>query len=335
MKNVTIKDVARQADVSPSTVSRVISNSPRISPETSKRVRDTMKELGYHPNAIARSLVMQKTNTIGLVLARRTDTAFANPFFTEIIQGIAVVAQQSHFNLMLSAAQDYHQEREEVLKMFQNRMVDGVILMASRVNDELIKKLQQTNSPFVLIGRSLEIDNIPIVNNNNIKAAYQMTDFLIGKGYRKIAAISGPADYVVSQDRMKGYQQALQEHGIPFKEELIRYCDFSYEGGYEAALAILKDNEIDAFFAFDDMMAFGTLRAAEKLGFAVPDQLAVAGFNDDPIVAYFRPALTTVKIPILKMGEAAARMLIRIIKEEDYSGEEVIIPTEIIPRESV
>lgn len=334
MKNVTIKDVARYADVSPSTVSRVISNSPRISPKTTEKVREAMKKLGYHPNAIARSLVMQKTNTIGLVLARRTDTAFANPFFSEIIQGIASVAQQAHFNLMLSAAEDYHQEQEEVLKMFRNRKVDGVILMASRVHDELITKLQQFNCPFVLIGRSLEINNIPIVNNDNIKAAYNMTEFLIRKGYKKIAALSGPEEYVVSQDRMRGYREALQDNDIDFCDELVKYCDFSFEGGYDSALELLNYADLDAIFAFDDMMASGALRAAQNMGFDIPGQVAVAGFNGDPVVAYFKPALTTVKIPIMKMGEEAARMLIRIVDEDGYKGEEIIIPTEIVPRDS-
>ncbi|MEJ6952617.1 LacI family DNA-binding transcriptional regulator, partial [Natronospora cellulosivora (SeqCode)] len=179
MKNVTIKDVAKKAGVSPSTVSRVLSDSNRISPKTKEKVRRVMKEIGYHQNAIARSLVTQKTNSIALVMARPTQEAFANPFFSMVIQGISKIAQKKHYSLVLSSNSDYIEEQEETLKLIRNRKVDGVILMASRNNDNLIKELLDLAFPFVLIGRSPEYDRIPIVNNDNIKAAYDMTSYLI------------------------------------------------------------------------------------------------------------------------------------------------------------
>ncbi|QTL99172.1 LacI family DNA-binding transcriptional regulator [Iocasia frigidifontis] len=336
MKNVTIKDVARVAGVSPSTVSRVISDSQRISKKTKKLVRKTMKELGYHQNAIARSLVTKKTNTIGLVMARPTQEAFANPFFSEIIQGIAVVTQKKHYNLILSSTGDYHEEQEETIKLIRNRRVDGVILMASRSNDELINQLLEAEFPFVLIGRSPEYQGIPIVNNDNIKAVYDTVIYLFKKNYQDIIALSGPREYIVSQDRALGYQKALAEHAHK-NQRIIYIDDFTYEDGYQGTLKFLESNRepFDAILAFDDMIALGALRAVQDYGFKVPRDIGIVGFNDDPMISYLRPALTTVKIPINKMGKEAAEMLINILNNEDYQGEEIILPTELVIRETL
>lgn len=251
MKNVTIKDVAKAAGVSPSTVSRVISDSDRISAETKELVRRTMKELGYHHNAIARSLVTQKTDTIGLVMARPTQQAFANPFFSGIIQGIAGVTQEKHYSLILSSTGDYREEQEETLKLFRNRRVDGVILMSSRRNDELIDQLIKSGYPFVLIGRSPEHEGIPIVNNDNIKDTYDTVAFLLKRNYKKIIALSGPEEYIVSQDRAQGYIQALREHGN-MDPEIICVADFKFEDAYQGVLDYIKENrkKFDAILAY-------------------------------------------------------------------------------------
>lgn len=334
MKSVTIKDVAKYANVSPSTVSRVISNHPRISSETKKKVREAMKKLGYHHNAIARSLVKQRANSIGLVMARSTQEAFANPFFHEIIQGIALAAQDEHFSLTLSATRDYQEEREETLRLLRNKRVDGLILLASRVNDELIKDLKENNYPFVLIGRSMEIDDLPMVDIDNIKAAYQTIKFLTVRGYSKIAFICGPKDYVVTQDRLKGIKLAMKDCKLQYNESVVKYSNFTFEGGVEATLELVKEHEIDSIFAFDDMMAFGALRAAQKLGYNIPEDIGIIGFNDAPMISYIQPALSTVSAPVLKIGLEAGKMLIKMITDKSYTGEKIIIPTKIIARES-
>ncbi|MDI9477733.1 MAG: LacI family DNA-binding transcriptional regulator [Bacillota bacterium] len=336
MKNVTIKDVAKAAGVSPSTVSRVISDSDRISAETKELVRRTMKELGYHHNAIARSLVTQKTDTIGLVMARPTQQAFANPFFSGIIQGIAGVTQEKHYSLILSSTGDYREEQEETLKLFRNRRVDGVILMSSRRNDELIEKLIKSDYPFVLIGRSPDHEGIPIVNNDNIKDTYASASFLLKRGYKKVVALSGPEEYIVSQDRAQGYMQALQEHG-DMEPEFIFVDDFKFEAAYEGILDYLQENEkdFDAILAFDDMLALGAMRAIQEQGLRIPEDVGIMGFNDEPMLTYLKPALSTVRLPIQRMGEEAARMLIKMLNEKGYKGEEIILPTELIIRDTV
>lgn len=335
MKKVTIKDVAKKADVSPSTVSRVISDNPNISQATKDRVRAIMNKLNYHPNAIARSLVTKQTNTIGLVMSRPTDRAFANPFFSEIIQGISEFAKEKHYNLMISASKDYKFEYEETLKLFKDGRVDGLILMSARVNDKLIDSLRNLNCPFVLIGRCPQFSDIPRVDNDNIKAAFEMTEFLIQKGAENIALLTGPAEYVVSRDRIAGYKKALKKYGISFRKDLIKNTDFSYDSGYETTEEFLKFiPELDYIFALDDLLAVSALNKIVDTGYKIPEDIGVVGFNDQSIARYVNPSLTTVRIPIQQMGHKAAKMLLRIINESNYRGEELIIPTEIISRQT-
>lgn len=337
MDQVTIKDVAREAEVSPSTVSRVISDSSQISCETKEKVRTVMDRLGYHPNAIARSLVNQRCNSIGLVMSRPTDRVLANPFFTDIIQGIAASAQQENFSLMLTSADSYESETREALNLVKKRQVEGLILMASRISGDLINTLVRENHPFVLVGRSLEHSEIPRVDNNNIRAVKDAVTKLIARGYSNIAFLSGPQDYVVCQDRLQGYREALVEAGLAYSPKLVSYAEFSYEAGLKEAHNLFARcrQKIDLIFGADDLLALGALRAAEARGWGVPEDMGVIGFNDTPAASLVNPGLTTVRIPIKEMGKRAARMLISIIEDHNYQGEEVIIPTEIIWRNSV
>ncbi len=337
MDQVTIKDVAREAEVSPSTVSRVISDSSQISCKTKEKVRTVMDKLGYHPNAIARSLVNQRCNSIGLVMSRPTDRALANPFFTDIIQGIAAATQQENFSLMLTSADSYESETRDALNLVKKRQVEGLILMASRLSGDLINTLVRENYPFVLVGRSREHSQIPRVDNNNIGAVKDAVKELIARGYSNIAFLSGPQDYVVCQDRLQGYREAMVEAGLAYRPELVSYAEFSYEAGFKEARNLFARyrQKIDLIFGADDLLALGALRAAEARGWRVPEDIGVIGFNDTPAASLVNPGLTTIRIPIKEMGKRAARMLISIIEDHNYQGEEVIIPTEIIWRNSV
>lgn len=336
MKKTTIKDVAKKADVSPSTVSRVISDNPNISDLTKEKVKKIMNEMNYHPNEIARSLVTQKTHTLGLVMARQTEMAFANPFFSEIIQGISRSAQKKHYHLMISAAQNYKYEYEETIKLYKDGRVEGLILMASRVNDKLISSLKDINCPFVLIGRCPEYNDIPRVDNNNIKAAYKMTEFLIKNGSKNIALLSGPAEYIVSRDRLKGYKKALNDYGIKYSTNLIKYTQFDYDSALKTSAKLINENikNIDHIFALDDLLAVAAMNSLIKEGYKIPADIGVVGFNNQPISRYINPKLTTIKIPIQEMGIKATKMLIKIINDSSYEGEEIIIPTKIISRQT-
>lgn len=335
MKKVTIKDVAKKAGVSPSTVSRVISDSPNISKSTKDKVRFIMEDMGYYPNAIARSLVKQKTRSIGLVMSRPTDRALANPFFSGVIQGIAAVAQEKNYSILLTAADNYEDEYQEALKQLKVGRVDGLVLLASRINDDLIKQLLENNYPFVLIGRSEEFKAIPRVDNDNYMAAYTLVEKLIGSDYKDFAILAGHKDYVFTGDRLKGVIDALKAHKLSLNPDKIEFTDFSFASAEKSAYKILSNFSPDVLIAFDDLLGMAAVQTAETLGFSIPDQIGIVGFNDHTLVSYLKPALTTVKIPIVEMGQKAISMLIKMLEESSYKGEEKIISTEIIERESL
>ncbi|MGB4045329.1 MAG: substrate-binding domain-containing protein, partial [Halanaerobiales bacterium] len=217
-----------------------------------------------------------------------------------------------------------------------NRRVDGVILMSSRRNDELIEKLIKSDYPFVVIGRMPDHEGIPIVNNDNIKDTYDTVAFLLKRNYKKIIALSGPEEYIVSQDRAQGYIQALREHGN-MDPEIICVADFKFEDAYQGVLDYIKENrkKFDAILAFDDMLALGAIRAIQEQGLRIPEDVGIIGFNDEPMFSYLKPALSTVRLPIHRMGEEAARMLIKMLNDDSYKGEEIILSTELIIRDTV
>ncbi|MCL4514209.1 MAG: LacI family transcriptional regulator [Firmicutes bacterium] len=333
---VTIKDVARIADVSPSTVSRVIAGHPRISVATQQKVRKAMRELGYHPNEIARSLVTRTTNTLGLVIPYAAENAFANPFFPEVLRGIGTVAQSAGFLMLLGAGSTEKEGRNLSLQMLRRRRVDGVILLGVRAGDQLIEDLLEEEHSFVVIGRVPD-DRVAWVNNDNVAAARQVVEHLIHLGHRRIALVNGPDDFVVCQDRLEGYRQALAAHGMGFDPALVADGRFTESGGAEAAETLLKipgGERPTAIFAIDDLMALGVVRAARAKNLRIPQDLAVAGFNDDPIAAHLEPALTTVRIPIFQMGAAAAGMLIGLVTRELDRPAQLILPAELVIRQS-
>lgn len=332
----TIKDVAKLAGVSPSTVSRVIAGSNRISLETKNRVRKAMEQLNYVPNAIARSLARSHTHTIGFALSRRADQAFSNPFFSEVMRGMSTVAQARGYNILLSISINPEDELSKCLQLVRERRVDGLILSTSRVKDPLIAALSEEGAPFVVIGRCLERPVLS-VNNDNVKAGYNATVHLLEEGYREIAYLSGETDLVVTIDRMNGYKQALLERGLPLVEERIGVADFSEQDGYEA-LCQMKERGVsfDAVVASDDLLALGALRFAERYGLRVPEDLGIVGFNDTPLMVYTHPPLTSVRILSYELGVEAMDLLIDALENPDKKRlkKEVVLPSELIVRGS-
>jgi DNA-binding LacI/PurR family transcriptional regulator len=331
----TIKDIAKLAGVSPSTVSRVIADNRRISPATKERVKKLMTELDYHPNMIARSLIKRTSHTLGLILSRSTDSAFSNPFFSEIIRGISAVTQSYHYNLMLATAEDYAEEARQCLEMVTEKRVDGILLLASRVNDELIPELLQNNYPFVVVGRSPEINKCYSVNNDNIQAAYSAVRYLFNLGHQRIALLNGPEEYILCQDRYEGYRFAFREFGIENDPLLVKKGAFSQDDGYRLTLELLTLNPPPtAIFAVDDLMALGAYKAIKERKLRIPEDIAVVGFNDDPLASVIEPNLTTVRIPIYEMGIAASKMIIALLQNQEVFPAQKILSSELIIRDS-
>lgn len=332
---VTIKDVAKEAGVSPSTVSRVISGNPRISEETKRRVRKVMEELGYHPNMNARSLVVKSTETIGLIMPRSAENTFINPFFPEVLRGIGAAAQERGYSLLISTGRNDEEKIETVVKMVQGKQVDGVILLNSRMKDPILSYLKKQRFPFVMIGRPLE-KNITYVDNDNIASAKEATHYLIEMGHRAIAFVGGNPDHTVTRDRLEGYKEALKEAGLPFSPSQVLHADFLEEGAYEAVRALLSIGQRPtAFMVTDDLMALGVISALKEMGFSVPEDVSIVSFNNVFLSRLSSPPLTTVDIGIFQLGFQAVQKLFERIHYPEIASGHTIISTKLIIRQSV
>ena len=332
---ITIKDVARRAKVSPSTVSRVISDSKSISEPTKERVRQVMKELGYHPNVIARSLIRRSSQALGLILSRSAESAFSNPFFAEILRGISKVTQRFQYSLVLATAENYKEEAKQSLQMIMERRVDGLIILATRVNDELVMKLSENQLPFVVVGRVNGEQHHYAVNNDNIQAAYSAVRHLLNLGHKKVAFLNGPAEYTFCQDRFQGYAMAFREFGLAVDDRYICHAENLHEDGYKYSQQLLGLRPPPtALFVSDDLMVIGAYRAIKEARLVIPDDIAVVGFNDDAFTSLLDPPLTTVRIPIYEMGEAAAGIIISVLNGEKVVPPQRILSSELLIRDS-
>lgn len=329
----TIKDVARVAGVATSTVSRVLAGSSRISPDTHEKVRQAMRDLNYHPNAIARSLARKSTGTLGLVISRSASQAFANPFFPEVLRGIGSSLQEEGYSLMLSMTSSPAEERSATLRLLRQRRVDGVILTAARTRDRLIDDLLKEEYPFVVIGRVPEPRPVNWVNNDNAAVGAMAVEHLLEKGHRRIGFIHGPDDLTVTQDRRQGYANALHRAGIIRDEELEVDGEFTKEGGCRAMRRLLTLREPPtACFCTDDLMAVGALGALKEVG--LDRSVALIGVNDDPLAPLLDPPLSTIRIPIFDLGQTAARLLIDLLTRRSAGARQVILPSQLVVRES-
>lgn len=333
--SVTIKDVAKLAGVAPSTVSRVISNNSRISPKTTAKVKEAMETLGYHPNVMAKSLVSRSTQTIGVILPRAAEEIFLNPFFPEVLRGINAYANQAGYDLLMSAGSNQEQEKAAFNRLVYGGRADGVILLSSRVNDPLIPLLKERNFPFILIGSSQQHPDILSVDTNNVKAGYDAAAHLIKQGHQRIGFVSGPKELVVSQDRLKGCRQALEESELSMHPDWMMEASFLQDSGYHAISMMLeRPNRPTALVVTDDLIAFGIMRGLYDLNYKVPDDLAIVSFNNVSISELTTPPLTTIDIGIYQLGYTATQMLIKKINEEEIHQKSVIIPHRLVLRQS-
>ncbi|MDR4890311.1 LacI family DNA-binding transcriptional regulator [Fredinandcohnia sp. QZ13] len=332
---ITIKDVAKEANVSPSTVSRVIADNPRISEETKIRVREAMEKLGYHPNFTARSLAVKSTATIGVVMPFSASHVLQDPFFPEVIRGISVQAREHKYGLYLSTAGTEEEIFEEVVGMVQGRRVDGLILLYSRTDDRVINYLQKIDFPFTVIGRPvLGAERIIHVDNDNIYITKVVTEYLIGLGHTKIAFIGFDGDFVFMLDRLEGYKQALSESGIPFNEDYIVHKR-ALSKGKEAIKSFLRSvDSPSALVCTDDFIAIELMSHFEEMNIRVPEDVSIASFNNVLLAQYSKPPLTSVDIDIFQLGMQSASCLLEKIKDPNVLPKRITIPARLIERKS-
>ncbi len=334
---VTIKDVAREANVAPSTVSRVIANSSRISQKTKERVRQAMDELGYYPNVHARSLANRTTQAIGLVMPSAATKTLQNPFFSEVIRGISTKAHQNGYSLYMTTGVSEEEVYEGVVSMVQGRRVDGVVVLYSRTDDKVVQFLQDSKFPFVVVGKPFsDSSHVTYVDTDNYLAGREVTKYLHQLGHECIAFVGGAQDLAVTQERVGGYKTALMEEGIPIQESYIVSAPFMTTGGAEAVKRLMSlEHPPTAVVVSDDMMALGVMSTLNEMGIGVPDQMAVVSFNNLFIAEFSSPPLTSVEINIFGLGFEATNCLIEQINEDATPyGKRVIVPHYLVVRQS-
>lgn len=333
---VTIKDVALLANVAPSTVSRVIADNPRISEETKQKVKKAMEQLGYHPNFNARNLASQSTHALGLVMPSSKDVGFQNPFFPTVLQGISEGAQEKNYALHMTTGKSEKEVLEAVVQMVQGKRVDGVVLLSSKVEDQLISYLKERDFPFVLIGKPYrDIEEITHVDNDNFRAAKEVTEYLIGFGHRKVGFIGGSLELVVTVDRLNGYKQALVNAGIEINEDYIVQEQFLREGGQEAVRELMAlEQPPTALVVADDFMALGVLNTLDELDIKVPDDISIVSFNNVLLAEMAKPPLTSVDINIFQLGYQASKNLIQSIENKNEPTKRLIISHQLVERSS-
>ncbi len=332
---VTIKDVAQKAGVSSSTVSRVISKSSKISPKTTKKVLKCMEELGYHPNAIARSLVSRKAETLGVIMPSTSKDALLNPFFPEALRGITHQASKAGYDILLSTNDSKSEELAVIKKYINSSKVDGIVLMTSEVEDICVEYLSTLDFPFSIIGSpGKNGEKINHVDNDNYMATYELTRYLTNKGRKKIAMIAGDLSLMVTQKRLEGYQRALEESNLQYEGNMVYTGGFDEKTGYEYASIIADLKPIaDAVIITDDLVAFAAVRLFKQLKFDIPRDIAVASFNNSVLSRYSNPPLTSVDVNALSLGKEAVKLLVAAI-EKGERGNKVLVPHTIYKRKS-
>jgi LacI family transcriptional regulator/LacI family repressor for deo operon, udp, cdd, tsx, nupC, and nupG len=332
-RSVSIQDIAREAGVSHSTVSRALHDSPLISPAVRQRIQLLAEEMGYTPNAVAQSLKGQRTNTIGLVV-----TSIADPFVGRVVRGVEDVARAAQVSVFLSVSDNDPERELEVIETFHHRRVDGVISATAQIWGPYTQRLAQIQMPTVLINQKAETDQLHWVEVDDYAGARQATEHLLTLGHRTIGFLGAGNRAVSNQRRMAGYRDSLALAGVAVDEAWIRSAPADNRlhsddvTGGQCLLPELLRAGVTAVFCYNDLVAVGALLACRDLGIAVPGQLSIIGFDDVEIASYVTPTLTTIHQPKLRLGELAMGMLLDLLEERPVENR--ILPTDLVVRAS-
>jgi DNA-binding LacI/PurR family transcriptional regulator len=339
-KRVTSQDVAERAGVSRTTVSLVLNNveGVQISDETRKRVLEIARELDYVPEAAAQALARRRVQIVGLILTRSPHHIASDTFLTQILDGLIDVVHKHDMRLLIDILEPDSQ-KNSYLRMVRSKRIDGIILSGPRFNDEALEVLEKEGFPTVLMGH-LPGTACTTIDVDNFSASRSAVGHLIGLGHSRVACITNsPLTFTAASERLKGYQQALEEAGISFDASLVRYGDFDPDSGYVQMQDLLKNFSKDtppfsAVFVASDVVAYGAKAALREHGLSVPKDIALVGFDDVPFSRYTDPPLTTVRLPAYDLGWKSGDLLIRMIKGEKISKTRVLLETELVVRES-
>ncbi|KAF0822829.1 catabolite control protein A [Cytobacillus firmus] len=329
--NVTIYDVAREANVSMATVSRVVNGNPNVKPATRKKVMEVIDRLGYRPNAVARGLASKKTTTVGVIIPDISST-----FFAELARGIEDIATMYKYNIILSNSDQNIEKELHLLNTMLGKQVDGIVFMGGNITSELVEEFEKSPVPIVLAGSIEETGKIPSVNINYEQAAFDVTKSFIEKGHKDVALVVGPLREPINQEKkLAGYKRALEEAEVSFRDELVVEGDYTYDSGIEAFEKLLEaEPRPTAIFAGSDEMALGIVHGAEDKGYDVPKDFEVISSDNTRLTLMVRPQLTSVVQPLYDIGAVAMRLLTKLMNKESVDEQIVVLPHRIEERSS-
>ncbi len=327
---ITIYDVAREANVSMATVSRVVNGNQNVKPATRKKVLDCIERLGYRPNAVARGLASKKTTTIGVIVPD-----ISKSFYSELSRGIADVATMYEYNMILSNSDESTDREVELIEDHLGKQVDGLIFMSDSISDEVRAEMSTANVPIVLAG-TLDVEKkLATVNIDYEEAAYVAVNKLIKNGHKKIAFVSGPFTRDINRISKKvGYMRALQDADIPVDEQFIIELEDTYDGAYEGWKQARELQKTTAIIAGSDAIAVGLLNGIRDEGLSVPEDYELICFEHSILARVVRPQLTSVVVPLYDLGAVSMRLLTKLMNGEEVEEQQVILPFRLEDRNS-
>src|SRR6266404_2435887 len=308
-KAASISDVARESGVSIFTVSAVVNKKSHVGKNLRERVESAIRKLNYRPNLIARSLIKQKTQTIGMIVPD-----IANPFFPMVVRGAEDAAQKQGYNLLLCNSDDNLEKEETAVELLLSKRVDGILLTkaAGDFRPSLRQMIDEVNIPFVLVMRTYPQLTKDAVISDDYQGAYEAVCHLARSGRRRIALISGPLKISNAKERWRGFRDALEAKNLPYDPELVVEGDYRIESGFRAGHSLLSHRP-DGIYVANHLMTVGLLKAVDEMGLKCPDDFGLVSFDDYPWLGVFRPRLTTVELPKHQLGSESAELLIRRI----------------------
>ncbi|PJC87145.1 transcriptional repressor PurR [Vibrio sp. HA2012] len=328
----TMKDIAKLAGVSTSTVSHVINQTRYVSEEISERVNNAARQLNYAPSALARSLKMNKTQTIGMLMTTST-----NPFFGEVVKGVERSCYHHGYNLILCNTEGDSERMKSSIDTLLQKRVDGLILMCTTLAGERIEAFERyPDVPVVVMDWGPLQYASDKIQDNSFQGGYLATQHLIDAGHKNIGCITGPLNQYQAKMRYEGYKRALAEHQLEMNIDWITEGDFSCEGGYAAFLQMLMRGTLpSALFVCNDMMAMGVANAAYEKGISVPQDISLVGYDDIHIAQFMTPPLTTIHQPKYRLGKAAVEALLARLENRNLDAQVVQLEPVLVARNSV
>ena len=326
----TMKDIARIAGVSLSTVSHVVNNSRFVSEEITQRVQKVIAELNYKPSLVARSLKMKETNTLGMLV-----TASNNPFFAEVVRHVERYCEEHNYHLILVNTDGNGENLKKHLERLLSKQVDGLLLMCAEPQDLDPQIMTNIQLPMVVIDWWLQPLNADLIHENSELGGYLATKALLDAGYRKIAVVTGETSKPITASRLAGYKRAISEQNLQTQPEWVIESHFSYAGGVNAGKEILAlEHRPDAIFAMSDTIAIGLYQSLLQAGLRIPQDIAVIGYDNIELAQYLAPPLSTIHQPKARLAKNAVEQLVSRIRQPDKRIENIQLTPELVVRES-